>query len=193
MRTTCAVIAMALAMSLCATIGVAQQVVTQKPVIDREQLQGQAKMVWIQDLNLSDEQEAQIAAIRKEYRPKIEESAKVDASLAGPDEQCAVKLYTDAMRSAVAGSALLEHLTVQHTAVAAEAGAKPVEGIEHLARCSRELATLRPHHRRATLDSVASGRLTASEAFANVDAVRLLDQQAHHAWRAAAYLAGVVT
>ena len=123
----------------------------------------------------------------------IEESAKVDASLAGPDEQCAVKLYTDAMRSAVAGSALLEHLTVQHTAVAAEAGAKPVEGIEHLARCSRELATLRPHHRRATLDSVASGRLTASEAFANVDAVRLLDQQAHHAWRAAAYLAGAVT
>src|SRR5215470_10448844 len=123
----------------------------------------------------------------------IEESTKVDASLAGPDEQCAVKLYTDAMRSAVAGSALLEHLTVQHTAVAAEAGAKPVEGIEHLARCSRELATLRPHHRRATLDSVASGRLTASEAFANVDAVRLLDQQAHHAWRAAAYLAGAVT
>jgi Spy/CpxP family protein refolding chaperone len=82
MRTTCAVIAMALAMSLCATIGVAQQIVTQKPVIDREQLQGQAKMVWIQDLNLTDEQEAQIAAIRKEYRPKIEESAKELKNLA---------------------------------------------------------------------------------------------------------------
>jgi Spy/CpxP family protein refolding chaperone len=73
---------MALAMSLCATIGVAQQIVTQKPVIDREQLQGQAKMVWIQDLNLSDEQEAQIAAIRKEYRPKIDQSAKELKNLA---------------------------------------------------------------------------------------------------------------
>src|SRR5262245_30709698 len=82
MRTTCAVIAMALAMSLCATIGVAQQVVTQKPVIDRDQMQGQAKMVWIQDLNLSDEQEAQIAAIRKEYRPKIDQSAKELKNLA---------------------------------------------------------------------------------------------------------------
>jgi Spy/CpxP family protein refolding chaperone len=78
----CAVITLGLAMSICATTGVAQQIVTQKPVIEREQLQGQAKMVWIQDLNLSDEQEAQIAAIRKEYRPKIEESAKELKTLA---------------------------------------------------------------------------------------------------------------
>jgi phosphate:Na+ symporter len=123
----------------------------------------------------------------------MEESAKIDASPGGPDERHAVKLYTDALRSAAASAALLEHVTVQHTVVAADADAKPVEGIEHLARCSEELATLRPQHRRTTLDSVASGKLTASDAIANVDAVRLLDQQAHHAWRAAAYLAGAVT
>ena len=50
-----------------------------------------------------------------------------------------------------------------------------------------------PQHRRTTLDSIAPGRLAASDGFANVDAVRLLDQRAHHAWRAAAHLAGVVT
>jgi len=81
MRTTCSVITTVLALSVCATIGVAQQVVTQKPVVDRaqDQLQGgQAKVlvVSIQDIDLSDEQEAKIAAIRQEYRPKIAESAK---------------------------------------------------------------------------------------------------------------------
>ena len=93
------------------------------------------------------------------------------------------------MRSAVESSASLEQMLVQDPAAA---GAKPVEVIKHLARCSDELAGLRLQHRRATLDSVASGKLTASNAIANVDAVRLLDQRARHAWRAAAHLAGAV-
>ena len=60
-------------------------------------------------------------------------------------------------------------------------------------RNSEELARLSREHRRATLDSVATRKLTVSDAIAKVDAVRLLDQQAHHAWRAVAYLAGAVT
>jgi Spy/CpxP family protein refolding chaperone len=64
-------------------IGVAQ-VTTERPLRDaaeklRERLQdGQAKVlvVSIQDIDLSDEQEAQLAAIRKEYRPKNETYAK---------------------------------------------------------------------------------------------------------------------
>lgn len=120
----------------------------------------------------------------------IEESAKVEASLDGPDAQRAVKLHADAMRSAADGSALLEHVVVQHT-VAGPTDAASAEAIERLERCSRELASLRPRHRNATLDSVASGKLTASNAMADVDAVRLLDQEAHHAWRAVAHLAGV--
>ncbi len=35
---------------------------------------------WIQDLNLTDEQEAKIADIRKEYRPKVQEAVKDLAS-----------------------------------------------------------------------------------------------------------------
>lgn len=60
-----------------------------------------------------------------------------------------------------------------------------------LAGCSAALASLRPRHRQAALDAVAAGRLTPSDAMANVDAVRLLDRQAHHAWLGVAYLPGV--
>ena len=122
----------------------------------------------------------------------LAESGKVDAALDNPEEQRAVQLYRDAMRSAAESAVLLEHTTVRHAA-ATGPGEKPAPIIDDLARRSGELASLRPQHRRATLDLIASGRLNASDGFASVDAVRLLDQRAHHAWRAAAHLAGVVT
>jgi Spy/CpxP family protein refolding chaperone len=83
MRTTQAVITLVLAMSVGAITGVAQ-VVRDKPAVGtadklRERLQdARAKVlvVSIQDIDLTDKQEAEIGAIRKEYRPKIEESAK---------------------------------------------------------------------------------------------------------------------
>jgi len=37
---------------------------------------------------------------------------------------------------------------------------------------------------------VAAGELTADQAMVRVDAVRRLEAFAHHAWRAAAHLAG---
>jgi phosphate:Na+ symporter len=120
----------------------------------------------------------------------VDESAKIDALLDSPDERHAVKLYMDAMRSGAESSASLEHLLIGHMSATV---AKPAEAIERLARTSNELTDLRRQHRRATLDSVGPGKLTASNAIANIDAVRLLDQGAHHAWRAVAYLAGVVT
>ena len=64
--------------------------------------------------------------------------------------------------------------------------------VERLKRCSDELADLRATHRRATLDSVASGTLTARAALARVDAVGLLDRLARHAWRAASHLEGAI-
>ena len=94
------------------------------------------------------------------------------------------------MRSAADGAAVREHVTVQHTAVA-PADAKTAQPIDHVARCAVELTSLRVRYRQTALDSVAAGRLAASDAMANVDAVRLLDRRAHHAWRAVAYLAGV--
>jgi phosphate:Na+ symporter len=123
----------------------------------------------------------------------LEASATIDASFDAPDERRAVTLYTDAMRSTAESAALLGHVTAQHTAAAARDGEKSIELIERIAGCSRELAGLSSRHRRTTLEAVASGTLTASDAIAHIDAVRLLDQRAHHAWRAAAHLAGVAT
>jgi hypothetical protein len=78
------------------------------------------------------------------------------------------------------------------TTAAAPGDATPATTIERLAHCASELASLGARHRRATLESAGSGKLAASDAIANVDAVRLLGRRAHHAWRAAAYLAGAV-
>ncbi len=123
------------------------------------------------------------------FAETIRESAKINASLDTPDERRAVELYRDTMQVAAEGSDLLEHMPVRE---AAATDTKCTEAVDRLARYSAELAGLRPQHRRTTLDSVASGKLTAGDAIAKVDAVRLLDQRAHHTWRAAAHLAGAV-
>lgn len=121
------------------------------------------------------------------------ESEKVDASLDSPEERRAVQLYKEAMQAAAESATLLEHTTVRHAAANAQGGAGLVERLERLVRCSSELAGLRSRHRRTTLDSIACGKLAAGNAFTNVDAVRLLDQRVHHAWRAVAYLAGAAS
>ena len=61
-------------------------------------------------------------------------------------------------------------------------------GAASLERDAAALADLKAAHRRATLEMVASGKLTASAAIARVDAVALLNRLAHHAWRAVAHL-----
>jgi phosphate:Na+ symporter len=114
----------------------------------------------------------------------IEGSAKIEVALDSPDERRAVKLHDEAMRSAAA---------VARPLVSGVAPVEPSdEVVERLERCSNALGRLRLAHRRTTLDSVASGALTASDAIVHVEAVRLLDQQVHHAWRAVAHLAGAI-
>jgi Spy/CpxP family protein refolding chaperone len=79
MRTTLAAITLMLVMCIGATIGMAQAVTEKSSGKAQERLQdARAKVlvVSIQDLDLSGEQEAQIAAIRKEYKSKIEEGSK---------------------------------------------------------------------------------------------------------------------
>ena len=73
-----------LVMSVGVGVGTAQ-VVTEEPAVGTtKEVQevsqnGQSKkvlVVSIQDIELTDEQEARIAAIRKEFRPKVQEAAK---------------------------------------------------------------------------------------------------------------------
>jgi len=62
--------------------------------------------------------------------------------------------------------------------------------LAQLERCAKALGELRKDHRKATLASVASGAVTADEAFARVDAVRRLEALAYHAWRSTTHLLG---
>jgi phosphate:Na+ symporter len=55
---------------------------------------------------------------------------------------------------------------------------------------SRQLDALQRDHRAATLAAVAPGKLTATDAFARIDAVRRLYRISHHASRSAAHLLG---
>ncbi|HEY6374473.1 MAG TPA: Na/Pi symporter, partial [Edaphobacter sp.] len=143
----------------------------------------------------------------------VEETVKVKIAIDNPAERHAAALCANAMRGAAAIAAPIAHLhlppgesphlELQHPATSGMSGVNSIdmgeplaisngEVIEGLERYSNELAALLSTHRRATLDSVASGALTANSAIASVDAVRLLDRLAHHAWRAAAHLAAAI-
>jgi phosphate:Na+ symporter len=124
----------------------------------------------------------------------LQESAGIAVALDSPTEERAVKLGAEAMRSTADLADSFEHMSAPPITVAAmEAeSVDSSEVVERLERCANELASLQLEHRRATLDSVASGRLTASDAIARVEAVRLLAQRVHHAWRAAAHLAAAI-
>ena len=123
------------------------------------------------------------------------EGATIDASVNGGDERHAAALCADALQSAALVVAPLARPPdpkainddrPQHAAAAAN-------GTDiHLRSRANELADLVATHRRTTLDSVASGSLTARDAIGRVEVVRFLDRLAHHSWRATAHLLGVV-
>jgi phosphate:Na+ symporter len=64
------------------------------------------------------------------------------------------------------------------------------QALAQLESCAKALGNLRRAHRSDTLGAVANGTLTAGDAMARVDAVRILEALAHHAWRSAAHLVG---
>jgi phosphate:Na+ symporter len=134
------------------------------------------------------------------------EEGGFETASGGPGGVRAAKLCAEAMRNAalIAGEItapasargrtetpdreLPEPYSARSTNAAPSAPAG--EAIVQLEHCVRELEDLRRAHRSATLSAAADGGLTASEAMARVDAVRRLAAFAHHAWRAAAHLAG---
>jgi len=69
MRTLVAVVALVVGMPAFAALPAAAEE-------KKAEKRGEVLVVWIQDLNLTDDQEAKIADIRKEYRPKVQEAGK---------------------------------------------------------------------------------------------------------------------
>jgi len=130
----------------------------------------------------------------------VEAMAKTGVATDGPEELRAAALCAQSMRAAAGAAANLAFHAGPGHAIDDElarklAGAKPsVEPLagnnvaQDLERAAKALADLRATHRTTTLDMVASGKVTASQAIARVDAVALMSRLAHHAWRAVAHL-----
>jgi phosphate:Na+ symporter len=129
------------------------------------------------------------------------------APSSGSEDIRAAEVCADAMRGAASLAAEVAALPADShvAAIALASGSKEVldsdkellaretsteQAIAHLEHCAKSLGELRRDHRSATLNSVASGALSADEAIARVDAVRRLEALAYHAWRSAAHLAG---
>jgi phosphate:Na+ symporter len=126
----------------------------------------------------------------------VEAMARTGVATDGQEELSAAALCAGSMRDAASAAARLAvsagpgHATDDDMAekavpTLAEPGSDAATNLE---RAATALADLRAAHRRATLDMVASGKLTASQAIARVDAVALMARLAHHAWRAVAHL-----
>jgi phosphate:Na+ symporter len=134
----------------------------------------------------------------------VEAMARTGVATDGPEEARAGSLCAESMRDAAGAAARLaisagpahaaDDALANKTASAPEkksgdARAGPSDdATEKLERSAKALADLRVAHRQATLDMVASGKLSASQAIARVDAVALMSRLAHHAWRAIAHL-----
>ena len=125
----------------------------------------------------------------------VDAMAKTGVATDGPEEARAAALCAGSMRDAAAAAANLAvaagpaHAADDELATKiAGGGAQAGGGSAALERAATALADLKAAHRGATLDMVASGKLTAAQAMARVDAVALMSRLAHHAWRAVAHL-----
>jgi phosphate:Na+ symporter len=132
----------------------------------------------------------------------VDVMAKTGVVTDGPEEISAAALCAQSMRDAAGAAANLAvasgpgHGTHDELARTIAGAKTPVGALaaagkdvaQDLERAAKALADLRASHRSATLDMVASGKVTASQAIARVDAVALMSRLAHHAWRAVAHL-----
>jgi phosphate:Na+ symporter len=132
----------------------------------------------------------------------VDAMAKTGVATDGPEELRAAALCAQSMRDAAGAAANLGiaagpgHAADDELAQTIASGTNSPEGrangsndvAQNLERAAKALADLRATHRAATLDMVASGKVTASQAIARVDAVALMSRLAHHAWRAVAHL-----
>ncbi len=132
----------------------------------------------------------------------VEAMAKTGVATDSPEELGAAALCAQSMRDAAGAAASLavaagpghgtrDELATEIAGAKSSVGALAAPGKDvarNLERAAKALADLRASHRAATLDMVASGKVTASQAIARVDAVALMSRLAHHAWRAVAHL-----
>lgn len=122
-----------------------------------------------------------------------EDGLPAPAAAGPPEDARAAELCRRALDGARAvGASITEESALSGDAapigwsMSQEVGAALVE----VEAAAQALDGMQREHRAAILASVAPGQLTATEAFAQIEAARRLDRIAHHAWRASAHLLG---
>jgi Spy/CpxP family protein refolding chaperone len=162
-------------MSVGATIGATQVVTEERPAgtAQEESRFGQPKMlvVTIQDIELTDEQEAQIAAIRKEYGTQIKDEAKELKTLVTEEIDKIRNVFTPEQRPKI------QALIAERKEFKEESLAHALASLKELDLSEEELtkiAAIRKEYRPRTEDSVRQleGLLTDEQKKAREEALK---------------------
>jgi phosphate:Na+ symporter len=112
----------------------------------------------------------------------------------GPDDLRAAELCKQAMRwtqtidESITGES---GLSPRAEPIGWSVSAEVSSALAEIESAAKALDAMLPKHRAAILASVATGQLTATEAFERIDGARRLDRIAYHLWRSAAHLLGL--
>jgi phosphate:Na+ symporter len=112
----------------------------------------------------------------------------------GPDDLRAAELCKQAMRwtqtidESITGES---GLSPRADPICWSVSAGVSSALDEVESAAKALDAMLPKHRAAILASVATGQLTATEAFERIDAARRLDRIAYHSWRSATHLLGL--
>ncbi|WP_424811011.1 Na/Pi cotransporter family protein [Roseococcus sp. YIM B11640] len=127
-----------------------------------------------------------------EHASRLVRDLAAEGPAAGRDPRT-VALCMQAMRGAEAVGASIaaeSALSAQAEPIGWHISPEIGAALDAAERAARDLEALQREQRAATLAAVAPGELTATEAFARIEATRHLERIARHAWRAAAHLLG---
>jgi Spy/CpxP family protein refolding chaperone len=136
-------VALVLAMSFVVPLSAAQVVteepgvVTTKDVRDETQTRPKMLVVTVQDIELTDEQEAKIAAIRKEYASKIKDDAKELKALANEQLEKIRNVFTPEQR------AKIQSIIAERREFKEESLAHAIANLKELDLTEAELAKIR--------------------------------------------------
>ena len=115
-------------------------------------------------------------------------------SSGGPDDLRAAELCKQVMRwtqtidESITGEFAL---SPRAEPIGWSVSAEVSSALAEIESAAKALDAMLPKHRAAILASVATGQLTATEAFERIDAARRLDRIAYHSWRSATHLLGL--
>ena len=124
----------------------------------------------------------------------LEDGGLPRPSSGGPDDLRAAELCKQAMRwTQTVGESITGEFALSERAepIGWSASAEVSSALAEVESAAKALDAMQRKHRAAILASVATGQLSASDAFERIDAARRLDRIAYHSWRSTTHLLGL--